>query len=214
MGMTTANAQMRYGAHLGAVHTAITSKTEYMPANDFSGGAVLEYDFNAKADKKHFLAVHFEINYSTKSNILLYPSDDASQSVIDKYEYSLAYLDMPLSLGYSINLGNHFRIVPRLGGYFSYGLSGDGFIESSPSGHPLGVGLSCFEGGDAKWEDQTFHYEPFNRSDAGLTGGIDLFFDRFFISCSYQYGLRKLITYNNSGALYFRNTYLTVGFLF
>ncbi|HBX46343.1 MAG TPA: hypothetical protein DEG28_10740 [Porphyromonadaceae bacterium] len=203
-----ATSQIKLGVKAGSVYSGLTSESKYTPINVFpSIGVIGEYELN-NTD----WIVHAELKFTRKGGTLYAPSDNIPAAVIDKYEYKLSYLELPVSIGYSILLNTNIRLVPRFGGYFAYGISGKGIIESEQSlGKSGAIGIYSFEGNKGTLQGKDFDYRPFNRADAGLFAGCDLFYKNFFFSVDYIHGLTPMQEYSNSGKLLHRNIYFSVG---
>ncbi len=107
------------------------------------------------------------------------------------------------------------RAVIRGGCYVGCGILGKRYIDSEVS-----LGLSSTIGTVSPFELVTANgtqysvFPSYKRFDTGLTFGIDLFYDRYFLSCDYQHGLVELVSYNNAGNIKNRNLVFSAGVIF
>ncbi|MGI6718013.1 MAG: porin family protein [Bacteroidales bacterium] len=222
----SANAQFKFGAKAGLVHSSIKSKTEYkanacVNISDkktayFSGGIIGEYWFNKTSANRNFSLIHAELKWTRRGAALFNPADSPVNAIIDKEVFYLDYLELPVTYGYSIGIVKDMRTVLRGGAYLGCGIGGKRRIESELS---LGEDFSA-AGSNHPFEPFTVigtqfaEFAPYNRLDAGMTFGVDLFYDRYFFSCDYQHGFTPIISYNKAGKIRNRNLQFSIGVIF
>lgn len=222
---SSANAQFKFGVKAGLVHSGITSKTDYkanvlLNERDkttayFSGGAVGEYWFNKSSENKNYSLIHAELKWTRRGAALFAPADSPMNSIIDKEVFQLDYLELPVTYGYNIGIMKNMRTVLRGGAYLGFGIGGKRHIESE-----LSLGQGAAAGTVSPFEHLTVNvtqfaqFLPYNRFDTGLTFGIDLFYDRYFLSCDYQHGFVELVSYNKAGDIKNRNLVFSAGVIF
>lgn len=109
-------------------------------------------------------------------------------------KYNPIYAQIPLSIGYKVDLAPNTKFVVHAGGYAAYGIAGK--IKNDPNNDKRSV----------------FGKDGFKRLDYGLLGGVGVEFGKIAVSAGYEYGLANI---NNAGPkISNRNPYLTIGYKF
>ena len=119
------------------------------------------------------------------------------------------YLVVPLKVGYNIHVNDHINIIPSIGIYGAYGLSGS---NSNIEQKELDATNKYPKIDYIKWNPYNSEHIKFKRADFGVTGGADMVLDKHvFISINYLYGLKDLEPTKK-----FKNTslQLSVGYIF
>lgn len=125
---------------------------------------------------------------------------------------NLMYLQIPIHLGYKVDVGRSTRLVFSAGPYVAYGIGGktkgDAYaLEFEPGFYPaLGyssgsyynVDYNSFDGGN-------------RRFDLGLGGSMGVEFGKFTVNIGYDWGLNNVTKNADSKN---RNGYLSVGYKF
>lgn len=123
--------------------------------------------------------------------------DDGNKPLIKEFECDLYYLELPVSIGYSLALKDHIKLVPNLGMYFAYGFYGWGEIKSfnfeaeqemnraySTEWHPFRKGKDNILGEGSEKTPYVM-----NRFDCGVRVGVNAHVYHFVFSTSYEIGL-------------------------
>lgn len=111
-------------------------------------------------------------------------------------EVNLHYLQIPVLVGYNIDLKKNMRLIPYLGIYAAYGVYGNGEVKAfSFETDPI------FRYATNVWnpfKNETFNdwsktqMSGFDRMDYGLRIGISAKVDHFIFSTSYDFGLNNI----------------------
>lgn len=108
-------------------------------------------------------------------------------------KYNPMYLQIPVHLGYKIELLPGTKLVINAGPYIAYGIGGKA------------------KGGGSS--EKIFGNDKFNRLDFGVGGGIGLEFGKFCVNGGYDLGLRNISDMKNTN-IKNRNIYMTLGYKF
>lgn len=100
--------------------------------------------------------------------------------------------DIPINIGYRINISDELNLKVKVGPYFTYALWGEridkGYFSYSPDIHSSEI--DRFNNKTKIGKDSL---KDFQRFGIGLSGGIEVNYSHFFISIVYQRGFTKLI---------------------
>lgn len=91
-----------------------------------------------------------------------------------KMTYDLNYLEVPITVKYSISVDNHFSVQPFAGGYIACGVGGK--IKN--------YGL--------RESESSFSSDRFKRFDGGLRLGCGVAYDMFYADLGYDIGLANI----------------------
>lgn len=109
-----------------------------------------------------------------------------------KVEYSQFSLDIPVLLNYAFNIGDNLYIRPFAGPTLSYALTGN--THSSGSASVLNA-LNLSADGDDDWYDEG---SDNSRFDVGVTFGVNVTINQFYLYGGYNLGLLNLSTDDNT----------------
>ncbi|RFS20675.1 PorT family protein [Chitinophaga silvatica] len=126
---------------------------------------------------------------------------------------NLAYLQLPVKIGYRIHFNSDFSAAINTGAYFSYGLGGNVVRKERTPGY------ENIPNRTIKYESFGDEQFSFNRPDIGQSFGCELAYKRYSIGFDYELG------YKNIGDLTFkettstrvyknRNMAFTIGYIF
>lgn len=212
---TLSYAQVRTGIHIGTGYSDVFSKTDHDGRATFSAGFIGEYKL------KSGLVWHGELNYVNKGATLHNPETQQWNGLIDKYKFSLHYIELPLSIGYAMPLAGNSFITPRAGIYGAYGICGYGHITTDNLKSDKGSGtmrVSPFKGTQGKMpaQDAQYYFDEFQRPDIGILLGLDIDFSKQIrLSASAQMNvLYPLVSYSDAGNVRFRSFNVALGYMF
>lgn len=208
-----------YGVLIGGGYSNVTSKTTSRGAFSYGVGAVVDYNL-----KSNWL-LHGELKYIRKGATVDQPEQTVTNGIIDKYEFHLNYLELPISVGYKIAINERQTITPRAGLYGAVGIGGYGFITSRilPPGHQdkhkaTVMRVNPFELNQEKlmYEEGVYSFDAFQRPNIGAVVGVDMTLsEHFTLSLTQQMSLFYfLASYTEAGSLHFYNTQLSLSYFF
>ncbi len=106
------------------------------------------------------------------------------------------YLQIPLMIGYKVNLGSGFSIKPEVGGYFAVGLNGHSFISGINNyNQPYEARVETFSHNYAN--NGVAPYRPSKRADGGLAFALNVNYRHFTLKAEYDLGLATTTYYGN-----------------
>lgn len=135
----------------------------------------------------------------------------------------LSYLELPLTIGYKFRVADNINIVPKVGCYFSCGLTGSvdieghGVNEYNVPTHAWGGNYSNpFTRMRTSLPDINVDIDPFKRFDSGLRFGVNAEVYGCVLGFSYDLGLYKIHeTFPLGGEpLYNRSFSVSIGYKF
>ena len=195
------NSPLTFGVRAGGnLSTFIGDYTdELSPKFGFNVGVTMDYAFSQNL----FLMTGLE--FTTKGTRFEDSIMEEGIRINVTATMNPMYLQLPVHLGYKIDIGNDMRLVLRAGPYIAYGIGGQ--ITARGSARVEGVTISVEESEDIFGED------GMERFDFGVGLGVGVEFGRFNVGLGYDVGLRNLtgesdVRWNNM------NAHLTVGFRF
>ncbi len=110
------------------------------------------------------------------------------------------YLQIPLMIGYKVNLGSGFSIKPEVGGYFAVGLNGHSFISGINNyNQPYEARVETFSHNYAN--NGVAPYRPSKRADGGLAFALNVNYRHFTLKAEYDLGLATTTYYGNGKQL-------------
>lgn len=212
---STAFGQLRTGVHAGLGYSDVTSKTKHNGHLSYSAGVLGEYKL------QNGVVFHGELNYVNKGATLKEPETHQWNGIINRYEFNLNYIELPLSVGYSFGFEKDMFLTPRIGIYGSYGIGGYGILASDNLKADAGtaeIRVNPFQVTQGKMpaQDAQYSFDAFQRPNAGLVLGVD--FDlsnhlRLTLDAKMSLGY-PLTSYTNAGTIHFRTVGLSIGYLF
>lgn len=212
---STAFGQFRTGVQVGAGYSGVSSKSKQNGHLSYSAGVIGEYKLH------NGLVFHGELNYVNKGATLDNPEKEQWNGIINRYEFHLHYLELPLSVGYAFDLGNKFTLTPRLGMYAAYGMGGYGLLTSDnlkTNDTPNEIRVNPFKVTQGKMPSQNaqYYFDAFQRPNIGVVMGADLDLSKHMrLSLNSQISTGYPLTYyKTSGNIHFRSIILSVGYLF
>lgn len=100
--------------------------------------------------------------------------------------------EIPLKIGYDINLGHNFSIIPNVGMFARY------TVATFKSNIILADGSTQKWNSTKDFDKGSYHIDAFKRFDYGLVGGIDFrFANHYSVSANYKLGLKDQQTQYN-----------------
>lgn len=207
--------QFKAGVQVGGGYATVTSKTDKKGHISYLGGVMLEYAFRNK------MVLHGELNYVNKGATLHQPEMQQWNGIINRYEFHLNYLELPLSVGYAFDLANSWVVTPRVGIYGSYGIGGYGLLLSDnlkTNDTPNEIRVDPFKVTQGKMPAQNAQYsfDAFQRPNIGLIVGCDADVSRHIrlsltsrISALYPLG-----QYSDAGKIHLHTIHLSFAYLF
>lgn len=173
-------------------------------------GVVAEYDLQ----RNFFLRSGLDLNSKGFKSDIATVGDINGDGISDDYgvlksSWNMVYLQLPLMLGYKIDITDEFKINFAAGGYFSYGIGGkvtgkfEGFL-GSPTGQ--------YEYYTENDKDNAFSDDLLKRFDIGLIGGVGAEYRSFTFNLGYEYGLSDIS--QGIVSIHNRNAFFTVGYRF
>lgn len=172
-------------------------------------GVVAEYNLL----KKFFLRSGLDItSKGFKWNLSKIVGDINGDGLLDyaqaKSSWNAVYLQVPLMLGYKINITNALKINFALGGYLAHGVGGK--VTSKLDG-ALGIPAEQFEFFRTEDKDNTFSDDFLLRFDGGLIGSVGAEYRSFTLNVGYEHGLNNVYQ-GAGGSIHNRNIFLAVGY--
>ncbi len=167
------------------------------------------------------LVLHGELNYVNKGATLDNSEKEQWNGIINRYEFHLHYLELPLSVGYAFDLGNDLVVTPRVGMYGAYGIGGHGIITSDnlktdDTANELRVNPFEVTQGKMPAQDAQYSFDAFQRPNIGIVIGADLDVTKHLrLSLASQISTGyPLAQYKTAGNINFRSVTLSIGYLF
>lgn len=176
------------GLRIGPTFSTISSDVSDLKASSSHTG--VNVGFATGIAMSRYIPVYFESG-------LYYTQKGGKADKQGNVSFNLGYLEIPLTLKYSIYAAPNVSIQPYAGGYLAYGVNGkikDYDYETS---------YNAF--GDRTGE--------FQRFDGGLKVGCGLSFDVLYAEIAYEYGLSD-ISKNDFGSTHNSSLQLNLGINF
>ena len=199
------------------VNTSITSSTlSEKLAKSKTGiqiGVLCNYDLNED------FTLLSGLGYVVKGVNGLWSDLNYSQQ-LKMFDVQLSYLELPLSLGYKIPIGNNIRLIPNVGIFVTYGLHGHSEIKSINF-----EAEEVFRFADNSWNpfnDEKFNdwakttVTAFERWDYGVRSGLNIEAGNIICHGAYDLGFNKVWNgYGKMGnALKSRSLIIGIGYKF
>lgn len=157
----------------------------------YNVGATFEYMFSKR------VVIETGLFWTTKGTVNMTQLGDG---MFGSISLSLGYLELPLTIGYKFKVVDNINIVPKVGCYFSYGLTGSGLVEGHgknennlPANAWAASYTNPFTGFNTSLPPYVdAHIDPFKRFDSGLRFGLNFEVYRCLLGFSYYLGLYKI----------------------
>ncbi|WP_078736755.1 outer membrane beta-barrel protein [Porphyromonas circumdentaria] len=109
------------------------------------------------------------------------------------------YLEVPINVGYRIDLGNKFNVSVEVGPYVAFGL----------------FGSATRKVGSVKTSNSLFQEDgTISRFDMGVGASVALDYDRYYATFGYERGLLNMSTESSAVTLNNLNYIMGIGFRF
>lgn len=211
---STAWGQWRKGIHVGIGHSDALSKAKHSGMVSYTAGVFGEYRFGSG------FVLHGELNYVNKGATLDKPEMQQWNGIINRYEFHLDYVEVPLSMGYALRLGDEFAITPRAGMYAAYGVGGYGLLTTDNLKADQDPGIMRVEPfkvtqGKMPAQNAQYFFDAFQRQNVGIVLSVDTDISkRFRLSLNSQFGLLYPLAQYSTGSVHLRNITLSIGYAF
>lgn len=126
-----------------------------------------------------------------------------------KTTWNATYLELPVLVGYKVNVTEGFGLKFMAGPYIAYGIGGK--ITGTAS-VDMGIPDGGYELYSGKDKMDSFSDESLKHFDFGLLGGVAADYQKFTITLGYEYGLSNVS--QGSNGIHNRNAFLTIGYNF
>ncbi len=179
-----------FGIEAGYVNnTLAVEEYESTARNGFKFGANTEYTLG------NHISFESGVAYFRKGADLLI--DYRNFIKIYSIQFSeMDYLQIPLMVGYKVEIGKGFSIKPEVGGYFSLGVGGNSFYtEYDNNNKPFDTRVKTFI--SSVLPNKYPQYRGCNRADAGLSAALNINYRHFTLKAEYDLGLATTTYYGN-----------------
>ncbi|MDR1202546.1 MAG: PorT family protein [Tannerellaceae bacterium] len=203
-----------YGQFSFGINGSLTSSGMSVPAENMKTGIKMglfaDYTFSNRIVLISGLDYVIKGANGLRSNVNYSPQ-------MKIFDIQLGYIQLPVSIGYKINLKDNFSIVPSVGFYCAYGVHGNSKVQSFSFDA---------EGADKYIENSWNPYKKtvcndwgkttltaLDRFDMGLTFGLQADFNKILCKINYDRGF--ILGWNGFGNIKdVRNKSISVGFGF
>ena len=111
----------------------------------------------------------------------------ASQKISRIEASHIDYLNIPVSVGYKMNIKNKILFIPQIGWFFNIGVQGSGLLSGVDSyNQPYTMGIDIFS------TSNTNQYRPFSRTDTGPIFCLNIQYKKVRLKCSYELGIKPI----------------------
>jgi hypothetical protein len=181
-----ASAQFRIGAEAGYLNSNYSIiGFNKQPQHSFLVGAIVSYTIRDIGWLESGLTFQ-------QKGFRFEPTYDEEWLSVNDARMKAYYLDLPLLMGFKFNITNELSILPKMGGFFSYGLhakasfaglsnEGEAFITKYDPFSTL------FNRGTAV-DPPSIRYDYY-RIDAGFQAGLDVMWKQYALRGAYKHGL-------------------------
>ena len=211
---STAWAQWCKGIHVGIGHSDVLMDVPHSGMVSYTAGVFGEYQFG------NGFVLHGELNYVNKGATLDKPEMQQWNGIINRYEFHLDYVEVPLSVGYALRLGDEFAITPRAGMYVAYGVGGYGLLTSDnlkTDQDPNTIRVEPFNVTQGKMyaKNAQYFFDAFQCQNVGIVLSADSDISKHFrVSLNSQFSLFYPLAQYSAGTVHLRNITFTVGYAF
>lgn len=179
-----------FGVEAGYVNnTLAVDEYKSTSRNGYKYGAIAEYTLSNN--------ISFESGLMyIRKGATTYGENMLSSRISSIKFAQMNYLQIPLMIGYKVDLGSGFSIKPEAGGYFAVGISGYSFVTGIDNfNQPYEARVSTFSHTDSR--NGVAPYRPSNRVDAGFSFAFNVNYRHFTIKAGYDLGLATTTYYGN-----------------
>lgn len=170
-----------YGIEVGYTNNKFQTKTlESSSKSGFKVGGIIDYTLKSN------ILIETGIAYERKGGKL--EGDNIASQKISKIEVShVDYLNIPVSVGYKIDIKNQISFIPQFGWFLNIGLQGSGQLSGIDNyNQPYTIGVDIFSAPGIS------QYRPFNRIDTGPIFCLNLQYKMVRLKCSYELGINSV----------------------
>lgn len=178
------------GIEAGYLRNTLASKEcEASARNGFKFGA------NVAHSLKNAITLESGLSYQRKGASI--SGENLSNRKIISIKFAeMNYLQIPLMIGYKVNLAGGLSIRPEVGAYYAVGIGGHSFVSGWDAfNQPYEVRVGTFGGEDTPAHRSS--YRPCNRNDGGLSFALNVNFRHFTLKAEYDLGLANVDFYGN-----------------
>lgn len=183
------SAQFKVGAEAGYLnnHFHVSSATENQQKHSYLAGVIASYTFRDIGWLESGLTVQQKgVGFKPE------PTYGSAISAIDNANMKATYLDLPVLIGLKLDLAKDISIIPKMGGFLSYGLIGTArFNGKTEEGEAFSEKYDVFTALNysGNIEDPRLLRYKYSRLDAGVQLGLDLMWKQYAIRGAYKFGL-------------------------
>lgn len=177
-------AQFHYGVELGGGISGVYNNGMKNPHKYFRGGGVINYE-----DTDHYL---YECGLILEMQEVNFDGFTSEYTYFRKIDSQIAYLTLPLSLGYFWRFGEdkNQRFSFKAGGFVSLGIFGTGEVTFADD-YKSGI-ANPFKKQEYTVEKSTYTYEPVRKFNGGLFIAAEYLYRQYSIRLNYTFGLADL----------------------
>lgn len=183
-------AQFKFGGELGYVNSHYIVKD--IKANSLNGykiGVIASHIFSNN------ICLESGISFQYKG-VSFNPGNQTSFTPIYRDVFNMQYkeysLEIPLQIGYRIQLSEHFSLLPKIGVFISYNIGGKGLLEWKDSNNQNLSSEFTLHSALINYGERIplseFRSNP-GDMDGGGIAGIDFNYLNFSIRCNYKLGV-------------------------
>lgn len=170
-----------YGIEVGYTNNKFRTKSLNSKAQSgFKIGGIIDYNFKSN------ILIETGIAYERKGGIL--EGNNIASQKISKIEAShIDYLNIPVSVGYKVDIKNEILLIPQIGWFLNIGVQGSGLLSGVDNyNQPYTMGIDIFS------TSNTNQYRPFSRIDTGSIFCLNLQYKKVRLKCFYELGIKPI----------------------
>ena len=170
-----------YGIEVGYTNNKFQTKgLDSHPQSGFKVGGIIDYNFKSN------ILIETGIAYERKGGKL--EGTTLASQKISKIEVSHAdYLNIPVSVGYKVDIKNKISFIPQIGWFLNIGVQGSGQLSGIDNyNQPYTMGIDIFSAPSIS------QYRPFNRIDTGPIFCLNVQYKKVRLKCSYELGINSV----------------------
>lgn len=170
-----------YGIEVGYTNNKFHTKSlSSKGQSGFKIGGIIDYNFKSN------ILIETGIAYERKGGILE-GNNIASQKISQIEASNIDYLNIPVSVGYKMNIKNKILFIPQIGWFLNIGVQGSGLLSGMDNyNQPYTMGIDIFS------TPSISQYRPFNRIDTGPIFCLNLQYKKVRLKCSYELGIKPI----------------------
>lgn len=112
---------------------------------------------------------------------------------LQSVDSKLHYLQLPVSVGYKIQITNNWSIIPKVGMWVAVGVGGHSIVTGTESGGTsYQVRVLPFESDSYTLSGKNYDIGGFSRQDWGTSFGVDIHYKHFALRAAFDLGLQDL----------------------